>query len=388
MEESLYDRLIGFINSNLPILGERIPIPLLGADFYFTVTEFVIPIVFLFLINLFGNLVRSVLINRILSRYIEDRKTILSIGNITKYTILILGLAFLIAQIGFGSDSELNFPLIGKSTDPGAVRLFDVFRILFELALLVFIVAKLKTIFVKQVLSKYTEDIGVSQSIGTIIQYAFIFVGSIIIVQSSGVNLGSLNVLAGALGVGIGFGMQSIANNFISGLIILFERPIKIGDRIEVGNVSGDVVHISSRATTVNTNDNISIIVPNSDVINKQVINWSHNGRNVRFRIPVGVSYQEDPAKIKEILLAIASEHKGVLAKPAADVVFIEYGDSSLNFELMVWTSKYIDRPKILQSELYFRIFEEFKKQSVEIPFPQRDLHLKSGFESLKGLSK
>jgi len=385
MDQSLYDRLIAFINSNIPILGEKIPLP--GFDqLSFTVTEIIIPVVFLFLLNLLGNLIRSILINRILNRYIEDRKTILSIGNITKYSILIIGASVLIAEIGLDSESGLNFSLFGDSESE--IKLFDVFQIFFFLALLVFVASKFKSIFVKQVMSRYSEDIGVSESIGTIIQYALIFIGSIIIIQNSGVNLGSLNVLAGALGVGIGFGMQSIANNFISGLIILFERPIKMGDRIEVGNVSGDVIQISSRATTVNTNDNISIIIPNSEVINKQVINWSHHDRNVRFRIPVGVSYQEDPAKIKEILLAVASVHKGVLTKPSPDVIFIEYGDSSLNFELMVWTSKYINRPKILQSELYFSIFEEFKKQGVEIPFPQRDLHLKSGFERFKGKSK
>ena len=385
MDQSLYDRLIAFINSNIPILGEKIPLP--GFDqLSFTVTEIIIPVVFLFLLNLLGNLIRSILINRILNRYIEDRKTILSIGNITKYSILIIGASVLIAEIGLDSESGLNFSLFGDSESE--IKLFDVFQIFFFLALLVFVASKFKSIFVKQVMSRYSEDIGVSESIGTIIQYALIFIGSIIIIQNSGVNLGSLNVLAGALGVGIGFGIQSIANNFISGLIILFERPIKMGDRIEVGNVSGDVIQISSRATTVNTNDNISIIIPNSEVINKQVINWSHHDRNVRFRIPVGVSYQEDPAKIKEILLAVASVHKGVLTKPSPDVIFIEDGDSSLNFELMVWTSKYINRPKILQSELYFSIFEEFKKQGVEIPFPQRDLHLKSGFERFKGKSK
>jgi len=387
MEEdlSLYDRLINYLNTHIPLMGKEIllneAIPLIGG-YGFTMTEILVPIVFLILLNLVGNLIRSTLINKILNRYIHDRKTILSIGNITKYTILIIGVSFVIAGTGL----NLNIDIIGQGTE--AITLFDIFKIIFSLALLFFVSSKFKSIFVKQVMSRYSEDIGVSQSIGTIIQYAMIFIGSIIIVQNSGVNLGSLNVLAGALGVGIGFGMQNIANNFISGLIILFERPIKVGDRIEVGDVSGDVVQISSRATTVNTNDNISIIIPNSEVINKQVINWSHNDRNVRFRIPVGVSYQEDPVKIKELLLKVAGVHNGVLAKPPPDVIFIEYGDSSLNFELMVWTSKYIDRPKILKSELYFRIFDEFKKQNVEIPFPQRDLHLKSGFERLRGKSE
>lgn len=379
---SLYGRLIQYINSNVQFLGEKITI--LGISF--TATEIIIPVVFLILLNLFGNLVRATLINRILGRHIHDRKTILSIGNTTKYTILIIGIAVLLAATGLDESDQLNRVLINDAEDP--FKVFDLLRLVFFLVLLVFFSGKFKTVFVKQILSKYSEDRGVSQSIGTIIQYVVILLGSLIIVQNSNINLGSLNVLAGALGVGIGFGLQNIANNFISGLIILFERPIKVGDRIDVGALSGDVVKISSRATTVNTNDNISYIIPNSDVINKQVVNWSHNDRNVRFRIPVGVSYKEDPAIIKEILLNVASEHSGVLAKPEPDLLFVEYGDSSLNFELVVWTNKFIDKPKILRSELYYRIFEKFKEQNIEIPYPQRDLHLKSGFERISDASQ
>ena len=209
-----------------------------------------------------------------------------------------------------------------------------------------------------------------------------IIIGAFIIIQNVGINLGSLNVLAGALGVGIGFGLQNIANNFISGLIILFERPIKVGDRIEVGSVQGDVIKVSARATTVNTNDNISIIVPNSEFINQRVINWSHNDRSIRFHVPVGVSYNEDPAKIKKILLSVAEKNSDVLKRPAPDVLFVEYADSSLNFDLMIWTSTYINKPTVLKSQLYYEIFERFKEHGVEIPFPQRDLHLRSGWPS------
>jgi len=373
-----YDWLINYINTNIPFLGE--PIKVFGEGFTFTTTEIIIPIVFLFIINLFGNLVRSILINKILSRYVEDRKTVLSIGNTTKYIILAIGVATVLAAIGFSSNSDLNYVLTYDSDDKPALRIFDVIRLVFLMTLLVFLSGKLKTIFVKQILSKYSDDIGVSQSIGTIIQYFFIIMGAFVVIQSSGINLGSLNVLAGALGVGIGFGLQNIANNFISGLIILFERPIKVGDRIEVGNVTGDVVKISSRASTVSTNDNISIIIPNSELINKQVINWSHNDRRIRYHVPVGVSYKEDPEFIRKVILEVADENKDVLKRPAPDVLFIGYGDSSINFDLLVWTSSYIDKPIILRSQLYYEIFNKFKEHKIEIPFPQRDLHLKSGW--------
>ncbi len=374
----VYDWLINYINSNIPLLGE--PIDYLGEGLSFTPTEIILPVLFLFIINLFGNLVRSILINKILSRYVEDRKTVLSIGNTTKYIILAIGVATVLAAIGFSSNSDLNYTLTYDSDDKPALRIFDVIRLVFLMTLLVFLSGKLKTIFVKQILSKYSDDIGVSQSIGTIIQYFFIIMGAFVVIQSSGINLGSLNVLAGALGVGIGFGLQNIANNFISGLIILFERPIKVGDRIEVGNVTGDVVKISSRASTVSTNDNISIIIPNSELINKQVINWSHNDRRIRYHVPVGVSYKEDPEFIRKVILEVADENKDVLKRPAPDVLFIGYGDSSIDFDLLIWTSSYIDKPIILRSQLYYEIFKKFKEHKIEIPFPQRDLHLKSGW--------
>ena len=375
MEEalSLYDQLIQFINEHVPFLGR--PLHLLSIEF--TVTDILVPFVFLFLVNLLGNGVRALLINRILGRYIEERKTILSIGNITKYAILIIGLAAILSVIGLDADSPLNISLNPNAEHP--LKFFDLLRVIFFLTLLIYFSSKLKSVFVKQIPSRYTEDIGVSQSIGTIMQYLFVLIGGFIIIQST-VNLGSITVLAGALGVGIGFGLQNIANNFISGLIILFERPVKVGDRIEVGGVNGDVIKISSRATTVNTNDNISIIVPNSEFISAQVINWSHNDRNIRYHVPVGVSYNEDPAQIKEILLDIANKHPGVLKRPAPEVLFVEYGDSSLNFELMVWTNKFIDRPIVLKSDLNYKIFEKFKEHNIEIPFPQRDLHIRSGF--------
>ncbi len=311
-----------------------------------------------------------------LGKYIEDRKTILSIGNTTKYIILFFGLLIALTAIGIDKDSSLNFALSKTGEDP--LMLFELLRVIFLLVLLIFLSGKLKIIFVKQVMSRYSDDIGVNQSIGTIFQYVAVLIGGLIIIQST-IELGSLNVLAGALGVGIGFGLQNIANNFISGLIILFERPIKVGDRIEVGQVTGDIVRISPRATTVSTNDNISIIIPNAEFISKPVINWSHSGRNIRFHVPVGVAYKEDPAHIKSILLGIATKHPDVLQTPAPDVLFTEYGDNSLNFDLLVWTSTYINKPTVLKSQLYYLIFEKFKEHNVEIPFPQRDIHIKTG---------
>jgi small-conductance mechanosensitive channel len=264
-----------------------------------------------------------------------------------------------------------------------SISLGDIVYILVSIFLLFYISGKLTKLLVEKILSRYSLDVGVRQSIGTIIRYTIVIIGLVVIIQTAGVDLSTLGILAGALGVGIGFGLQNITSNFISGIIILFERPIKIGDRIEVGDVTGDVVNISARATTVITNDNIAIIVPNSDFISETVINWSHNGRSVRFNFPVPVSYNSNPTEVKKLLADVAKGHTGVLKVPAPDVLFDGFDDSSLNFNLRVWTSEYIDRPGVLKSQLYYEIFKKFAEHKIEIPYPQRDLHLKSGFDKI-----
>lgn len=279
----------------------------------------------------------------------------------------------------------------GKFTDLLNIVIFDIkgsdftlltlLFIIISSVLLVFISKRLSKLLVNKVLNRYIKDIGVTNSIGTIFRYLVIVIGFITIFQSAGFDLSTLGLLAGALGVGIGFGLQNVTNNFISGIIILFERPIKVGDRIEVGDINGDVQSISMRSTTVITNDNISVIVPNSEFINSQVINWSHNDRRVRFKFPIGVSYNEDPEFVKKLVLEVAKEDVGVLNNPGPDLWFTGYGDSSLDFNLVVWTSDYIQRPSVLKSRLYYAIFKKFGEHNIEIPFPQRDLHIRSGLE-------
>ena len=248
--------------------------------------------------------------------------------------------------------------------------------------LLYFVTTRLFKYVVYKFLSESKVELGVRVAIGSILKYLILTIGFIVIIQTVGINLSSLTILLGALGVGIGFGLQNVTNNFVSGIIILFERPIKVGDRIDVAGVAGNVIKISMRATTIITNDNISIIVPNSEFISSTVINWSHTDRNVRFNFPVGVAYKEDPEKVKNLLLDVAGENEGVLKNPGPDVLFNDYGDSSLNFNLRVWTSRYIDRPGVLKSQLYYEIFKRFKEAGVEIPFPQRDVHIKERIET------
>lgn len=241
--------------------------------------------------------------------------------------------------------------------------------------LLFFVTAKLRNWMVFKVLSQSKIELGVRLAVGTIIRYGVLVLGLIVVIQTVGINLNAIFILAGALGVGIGFGLQNVTNNLVSGIIILFERPIKVGDRIQVGDVFGDVVSISLRSSMVVTNDNIAVIVPNSEFISSRVINWSFSDRNVRFNIPVGVSYKEDPENIKRILMEVAEKEEGVLDSPKPDVIFDDFGESSLNFSLRIWTNSYITAPGNLKSNLYFEIFKKFKENNIEIPFPQRDLH-------------
>lgn len=258
------------------------------------------------------------------------------------------------------------------------ITLGTLFYFIFGFIVLSFLARHFRDILVNRILVKANVDKGARNSIGLIFRVLFMFIGSIAIITTAGIDMSSLSLLAGALGVGIGFGLQNITDNFISGIIILFEKPIKVGDRIVVGDTEGDVINISVRATTILTNENVSIIVPNSEFISSRVINWSHNDRNIRFDLPVGVSYSEDPVKVKEVLLKVANGNEHVLKKPEPVVFFDEFADSSLNFTLGVWTSTFTDKPRRLKSELYFEIFDQFKKEGIEIPFPQRDVYIKS----------
>jgi small-conductance mechanosensitive channel len=237
----------------------------------------------------------------------------------------------------------------------------------------------LRRYFVKRLLQRTRLDPPLQFAIAKIGGYTFIGLGFYVALQMVGLNLTSLAVVAGAVGVGIGFGLQNIVHNFVSGLIILAERPIAIGDRIEVAGVAGQVQQIRLRSTTVLTNDNIAYIVPNSDFITHTVINWSHGDLKVRIRLKVTVAYGTDPHFVERLLLEVARAHSKVLREPPPSVFFIGFGDSALEFELGVWTVEMTSQPRRFRSELYFAIEKKLRENRIEIPFPQRDLHLRSG---------
>ena len=244
---------------------------------------------------------------------------------------------------------------------------------------LFYLAGKLRGLMAGRMLSNTGLDLGARQAVASITRYVVLLLGLLIILQTAGINLTTLNVLAGAVGIGVGFGLQSVLSNFISGLIIMFERPIKIGDRIVVDDVEGDVVEIGARSTVILTNDNIIIIVPNSKFITENVVNWKYNDGSVRFKIPIGVAYGSDLRKIEKILLEVAAAEVDVLEDPAPVVRFLEFGDSSLNLELRAWSTSAVTRKGKMLSALNFSIYEKFQENEIEIPFPQRDLHIRSG---------
>lgn len=222
-------------------------------------------------------------------------------------------------------------------------------------------------------------DIGLTNALNTLAHYVVLLIGSVVGLRFVGIGLSSLAILAGVLGIGIGFGLRNITENFISGLIILAERPIKIGDFIEVkdGEVEGRVERIQARSTTVTTRDNITMIIPNSEFVSRPVVNWSHGDPRVRVPISVGVAYGSDTDLVRKVLLEVAGRHGKVLKKPAPEVQFRAFGGSSLDFLLLIWIEEQYTRFRIA-SDLHFAIDKAFRKWSIEIAFPQVDMHFKS----------
>ncbi len=220
---------------------------------------------------------------------------------------------------------------------------------------------------------------GAQEAIAFLTNYGLIFVGTLVLLQLWGLDLSSLTILASVLGVGIGLGLQGIAKEFVSGLVIIFERPIQVGDFVEVGEeLMGTVERISIRSTEIRTLDQVSIIVPNSHFLESEVVNWSHGSPVSRLKLPVGVAYGSNPSAVRSALIDAVKEHPDVLGDPAPRVWLKEFGDSSINFEVLVWITEPRKQFQI-KSDLYFRIEAILRHRHVEIPFPQRDLHVRAG---------
>ncbi|MBD2550208.1 mechanosensitive ion channel [Microcystis elabens FACHB-917] len=228
-----------------------------------------------------------------------------------------------------------------------------------------------------RVLQRTGIEPGSQEAIAFLLQYGLLFLGTLVLLQLWGLNLTSLALFASVLGVGVGLGLQGIAKNLISGLIIMFERPIQVNDFVEVGDLQGTVTRVNLRSTEVVTLDRISIIVPNAEFLESRVINWSHGSPISRLKIPVGVAYGSDCQLVRQALLEACEGFSDILTAPPPSVFFTGFGDSSLDFQLLVW----INQPRRqyeIRSELNFRIEAMLRRHDLTIPFPQRDLHLRN----------
>ena len=259
---------------------------------------------------------------------------------------------------------------------------------LFILGFLIVVVIFAEKIFRERIIMRIFEKTefpeALEYGIARILGYVFMVIGFYMSLQIVGIDLSSLAFIAGGISVGVGFGMRDVINNFLSGIIIFAEQPIAIGDRVEVGDTAGRVIKISLRSTMVVTNDNITIIVPNGKFISESVTNWSYSDPKVRMKIPVSVAYGTDPEKLKELLLEVAKASSTTLEDPAPKVVFREFGDNSLKFELRVWTEEMSKRPGSYKSSLNFAIEEKLRENGIKIPFPQLDLHVQTDSIEIK----
>ena len=231
--------------------------------------------------------------------------------------------------------------------------------------------------FIHKTLLYKDIDPGIKGSMERFSRYFVLIIGVLISLGSVGINLNSLTAFGAVLGVGIGFGLQNITQNFMSGIIILLERPIKKGDIVQVGDTSGRILDIKARSTLILTRDDVVIIVPNSDFITKQVVNDSFSGDKLRLHIEVGVSYGSDVDLVTKVLMDVATTHEKVLNSPPPTVVLNNFADSSLNFTMRIWTSE-LWFADLLLSELRYEIVRKFHENNITIPFPQRDLHIRS----------
>jgi potassium efflux system protein len=319
-----------------------------------------------------ARLVQSQVIRRSLTR-LKIGPNLVAIGT----TILSLALVvfFLITAI-----NAAGVPLAWSAPLPGvSLSLVQIFLLIGLLMFVFWVSSNTKRFLYTHFFANSGLDRSLQYAISQIIANVVLIIGIFVVLENTGIHLGALTVFAGAVGVGVGFGLQNIASNFISGLVILAERPITIGDRVEVAGIAGQVKQIRARSTVVMTSDNIAIIIPNTKFIDSPVTNWTYGDPRVRFRLPVGIAYGSDVEAVRKALIAAGSAHPASLKDPAPTVFLEKFGNSSMEFELVVWSTEMGGRPASYRSDLNFLIEKHLREAGIEIPNPQRDLHIRSG---------
>jgi len=297
---------------------------------------------------------------------------------IRKFTIPVVFALIILQQLGLLKDIAgwMGHPFFKFGTTD--ISVFSILLALGVVAASVLVARFLSGLLESRLLPGMGVDVNTSKTLGTLARYCLVVIGFFVGLNSLGFDLSTLKIIIGALGVGVGFGLQNVVNNFASGLIILLERKVKQGDIVSIAGMEARVTTIGLRSSVAHTRAGHDIIIPNSDLVGSQVTNFSYRDSFVRIDLPVGVSYSSDPNQVRDILLDAAREESKVLDQPPPDVLFKQYGDSSIDFELRVW----IDDPwsfPFIRSSLYFSIWYKLKQANIEIPFPQTDLHVRSG---------
>ncbi len=292
---------------------------------------------------------------------------------------LVISMAFVLLPLWGGHwDSLLDrigWSLTGFKIGTHVFSITDVLAGMVTFIILIVLLRTFQRFVDTRILQHTRMDAGVRNALKTGIGYVGLVLAALLAINMTGIDLSGLAIIAGALSVGVGFGLQGVVNNFVSGLILLAERPIKVGDWVEVGPHEGIVKHISVRSTEIKTFSRASVIVPNSELISSSVVNWLHKDRTGRVEIPVGVAYGSDVRLVHDTLLQCASEHEGILRNPEPFVLFRDFADSALLFELRCYIGN-VERRIRIASDLRFAIDEAFRQAGISIPFPQRDIHI------------
>jgi small-conductance mechanosensitive channel len=302
-----------------------------------------------------------------------------SVAVIYAVAVLAWGSMLLLRVQLFGPLLGLLGAILGQELSVGSlnVSLGDILAIAIAIWLTVLLSRFVRFMLAEDVFPRVQLPRGVGDSISKLVHYTILALGGIVALAAAGIEWQSFALIAGALGIGIGFGLQNLVNNFVSGLILIFERPIQLGDTVEFGDRLGVVKRIGIRSSTVRTVDGAEVIVPNGNLISAEVVNWTLSDRLRRLEIPVGVAYGSDIHRVLDILVEVAQKHPDVLEDPPPLGLFRGFGDSSLDFVAWLWTSNF-DQWRRVGSEVAVSIHDALAEAGITIPFPQRDLHLKS----------
>ena len=359
LRQFLFNDILNFGDYGISVLDIVLIIPILGADFF---------------------------ILRILNRFTkkkgrQKKAYIRTIIRIIKWIVHFL--AFLGTILVLGVKITNIFDFIFAVLNFKLFTIADTHISLFTIIIMIVVIyastklSKLvRSYFQRSVLQRFNIEEGLKFSLSRFIGYLVIAIGIIIALQGFGIRLSALTVFAGVLGVGIGFGMQNITANIVSGIVILFERPLKVGDMVKLKNTIGVVTKINLRASIIRTIYNEHLIVPNTEFINQVVENMSYGDLKLRICVKVGVAYGTDADLARDALLEAARATETVMNDPPPEVLFRMFGNSSLDFELFVW----IENPQIrfnVESDLHFMIVRMFKQKGITIPFPQQDVYIK-----------